>query len=377
MRAKIEDFNGKLIREYEPFTNESIATQKTSSEFTPNLEEGKAFILDSNVTVDCNDINLNNNFDTQIITIKGKPLESKSSIKIESILDLGSDDQAEFGQVIRVRMSAYKGNTDKESISVWIEDSKGNKLSKQSKANLEAKYTNYFLTIPVQIIPNCDLEFGNDDYLIMAEGLDSDDQKEIEIEDLTESMCGNLEAEIKKSDSGNFAFELKDFNEIIDVGHEFKTKVLLDNNNDEDINIRLWSYVYRGSKPYSGEREENMEEFILKANSLQVIELGNIVEEAEQGNYKFKVLVNKNGQKTNNEVTRDILIRNNRNKTNDSGFLEEKQPNVYGETINNTISSVISPSLVYESTTEKAKNLVPTFIILLSVILNLVLIWRR
>ena len=98
-----------------------------------------------------------------------------------------------------------------------------------------------------------------------------------------------------------------DYNNSIKPGKKFKTKIMLDNNNNADIPIKVWSYVYRGSKSYSGEREENMKEFSLKANSLQVIVLSNIMEDAKPGNYKFKVLINKNNQKTNNEITKDNL----------------------------------------------------------------------
>ena len=95
--------------------------------------------MDSNITVQCNDTNLQNNFDTRIITIKGKPLREDSSIDIEKIFDLGKDKKAKFGQTIRIKLNAYKGNTNKKSIAICIEDNKGNRLSKQSKTNLELK----------------------------------------------------------------------------------------------------------------------------------------------------------------------------------------------------------------------------------------------
>ena len=309
-RAKIEDLNGKLIREYKPFTNQSITKQRTSTRYTPNLEEGKSFFMDSNITVQCNDTNTKNDFDKRIITIKGKPLREDSSIDIEKVFDLGTDKKAKFGQIIRIKLNAYKGNTNKKSIAVWIEDDKRNKLSKQSKINLELKYTNYSLTLPVQIKPNCDEKFDNDDYTIIARGLDSEDEEEVEIEDLTDSMCEVKIVEEKKFSSKKFKFDIQDFNENIEVGKKFNTKIMLDNNNDVDIPIKVWSYVYRGSKSYSGDREENKKEFILKANSLNVVELENMVEDAEPGNYKFKVLVNKNNQKTNNQITKDVVINN-------------------------------------------------------------------
>lgn len=378
-RVKIEDLNGKLIREYEPFTNESITKQRTSAEFTPNLEEGRSYFMDSNITVQCDDTNKNNNFDTRIITIKGKPLQEESSISIENILDLGSDKKAKFGQTVRVRLSVYKGNTNKKSVALWVESDKGKKLSKQSNANLEDKYTNYSITIPVQIIPNCDNELKDDDYILKAEGLDSEDEEEIEIQDLTDSLCEVKVVQQKEFSPKNFDFEIKNFNEIIDAGREFNTKIAFDNNNEADIPIKVWSYVYRGSKSYSGDREENKKEFILKANSLQEIELENIVDEAESGDYKFKVVVNKNNQKTDNEVIKDIKINNMKTSKNENINLKNNPDDKDNNAKNIvTANKVLMPSgLVYESVTEKAKSLIPIFLIILSIIINVVLIWRR
>jgi len=372
MRAKIEDLNGRLIKSYKPFTNQSITRQRTSSEFTPNLGEGKSYFIDSNITIQCNDTNPINNFDARIITIKGKPLQEDSSIVIENILDLGKDKKAKFGQIIRVRLSVYKGNTNKKSVAVWIEGKNGKRLSKQSKTNLELRYTNYSLTIPVQTKPNCDEDFDDDDYTIIARGLNSEDEEEVEIEDLTDSMCDVKIIEAKSFSSKKFSFDLQDFNNNIELGKGINTKIILDNNNEVDIPIKLWSYIYRGSKSYSGDREENIKEFILDANSLHIVELENIVEDAEPGNYKFKVLVNKDNQKTNNEITRDIVINiknNNKEKINET----ENTVNIV------TANTVLMPNygLVYESTTEKAKSLVPIFLIILSVLINVVLIWRR
>jgi len=376
-RGKIEDLNGKLIREYKPFTNQSITKQRTSTEYTPNLGEGKSYFMDSNITVQCNDTNTKNNFDARIITIKGKPLREDSSIDIEKIFDLGVDKKAKFGQIIRIKLNAYKGNTNKKSIAVWIEDNKDNRLSKQSKTNLELKYTNYSLTLPIQIKPNCDESFDDDDYTIIARGLDSEDKEEVEIEDLTDSMCDVKIIEAKSFSPKKFSFDIQGFNNNIEVGKELNTQIMLDNNNDIDIPIKVWSYIYRGSKSYSGDREQNMQEFILKSNSLHVVELKNFVEDAEPGNYKFKVLVNKDNQKTNSEITKDVVINDKLNKNNIKNIDSE-------EIINNneniiTANNVLMPNygLVYESTTEKAKSLVPIFLIILSVLINVVLIWRR
>jgi len=340
------------------------------------LEEGKSYILDSNITVRCNDTDTDNDFDTRIITIKGKPLREDSSIDIEKIFDLGSDKAAKFGQNIRIKLNAYKGNTNKKSIAVWAEDSKGNRLSKQSKTNLENKYTNYSLTLPVQLKPNCNEKFDeDDDYIIIAKGLDSEDEEEFEIDGLTDNLCEVLVVESKKISSKNFNFELTEFNNKVEIGKQFNSMVMFDNNNDKNMNIKVWSYVYRGPKSYSGDREENMKEFILNANSIMFVELSNVVEDAEPGNYKFKVFVNKNNQKTNNQLTRDIVVSKNLNKNENLEYNNIISNNGENLITNNVILS--NKGIVYESTTEKAKKLVTTFIIILLALLNVVFIWRR
>jgi hypothetical protein len=375
MRAKIEDLNGKLMKEYKPFTNTSITKQRTSSEYTPNLEEGKSYFMGSNITTQCNDTNIENNFDTRLITIKGKPLQESSSIDIAKIYDLGTDKKAKFGQTIRIKLNAYKGNTNKKSIAVWIEGN-GNRISKQSKTNLELKYTNYSLTLPIQIKPNCDEEFDDDYYIIVAKGLDSEDEEEVEIEDLTDDMCEIKIIESKPFSSKDFSFDIQNFNENIEANESFKTKIVLDNNNNQDVPIKLWSYVYSGSKSYSGVREENMKEIILKANSLHVVELSNMVDEADPGNYKLKVLVNKNNQKTNNELTKDIII-NNKLKNDDIENSENENTEINNNNLVTANTVLMNRGLVYESTTQKAKNLIPIFLIILSVLINVVLIWKR
>ena len=260
--GKIEDLNGKIMQEYKFFSDEEITTQRTSSRYSPNLQEGKSYLLSANLSVLCNDENIDNNLNNEIVTIKGKLPENNSFIKIEQIYDTGSDKIAKFGDTIRIRLNAYKGDTNRESIAVWIEDGK-NKISKESKTSLISKYTNYSIVIPIQIKPNCEEDFDDGEYSIVAEGLGYKDDREIEIEGLSSSMC---KTKILKSNSTSsasnkkFDFELMSFSGKVESGREFKTQALLSNNDANDIPLTIWSYAYRGSKTYSGEREANKKE---------------------------------------------------------------------------------------------------------------------
>ncbi len=294
-----------------------------------------------------------------------------SNFEIIDIYDLGSDKKAKFGQTIRVKVNIYKGNDTKNVVRLYVAD-EDTKISKESKISIYTRFTNYILTVPIQLKPNCNEKYDDGDYTIFigwASESSAHDSFPLKVEGITSSLCKTIKVE-KKASSAKFSYEVIDVPQEINVGKEFDFAVKLDNNNDADIPIKLWSYVYRGSKSYSGDREENKKEFILKANSLHIVELENIVEEADPGNYKFKVLVNKNNQKTNSQITKDIVINKKSN---------EKEANNDEKIENKIIGPVVMPNygFVYESTTEKAKSLIPFFLIILSVMLNIVLIWKR
>ena len=90
--AKIEDFEGVLVKSYMPWTSESISSQKTSGEYTPNLKPG-VYTITAAIDVECHDRNGTNNIDIEQIKIKnnendkliGKEAESDSGNKTAKI----------------------------------------------------------------------------------------------------------------------------------------------------------------------------------------------------------------------------------------------------------------------------------------------------
>ena len=377
-RASIQDLYGITIKEYKPFTNKPITRQGTSSGYTPNLKEGTSYIINANLTASCNDSNPENNFDSRLITIKGQTLETSSNIVIGNIYDLGSDKIAKFGQIIRLKLDIYKGDTTKNSIAVWVEDRKGNKLSKQSKTNAYKKYEDYSLTLPIQIEPNCDEEFRNGDYYIIAKGLDLEESEKIKIEDLTSSLCKTKTITASTSSSKQFGYELLEMPDKIE--NTLQTKVKLTNNDNVDSKIKIWSYVYRGSKCYSGEREENKKEILLTGRTSEIISMENHLIDAEPGEYKYKIVINKDNQKTNKEITGEIEIEEKPAVKKEQEVITEKSIKDLDEsqiTTNTIYKLKIQPKTVYESVNEKIKKLTFVFLISLSVFLNIVLFWKR
>lgn len=121
-------------------------------------------------------------------------------------------------------------------------------------------------------------------------------------EEETASMC--CACPIK---SKGFHYSLAEEIDSVYSGQEFTVKVKLENYDKEKHEVKIWSYVYRGSKVYSESREANLQQITILPNSTIAVELENRAI-ADLGNYKFKVKINKDDQKTNKELTTNISI---------------------------------------------------------------------
>jgi hypothetical protein len=208
-----------------------------------------------------------------------------------------------------VKINIYKTNTTKYSITMWMQDSDGNRISKESKTNTYTEYTNYTLTLPLQINPNCESTYPNKEYILELEGLDSQDTRSIMVEGITEELCEKVY--VQKSTTlaqKSFTYELLYLPEKIKEGEKFGSKLKITNNEDNNATVDVSSYVYRGSKAYSGDREENKKTYEIRSKSTKTVELTNKVEEAVQGLYNYKIKIIKNKQKTPYEITRELII---------------------------------------------------------------------
>ena len=123
-----------------------------------------------------------------------------SELKIEKIYT-GRDNRVKFGENIRVRLTIYRGNTSKTSISAWIEKS-GEKISKRTRFNINKKFEEKDITIPIQIFPNCNKKFSDGEYTLVVEGLNEEDKNTIDIQDITKNLCEKQKCEIKEISKG-------------------------------------------------------------------------------------------------------------------------------------------------------------------------------
>ena len=141
---------------------------------------------------------------------------------------------------------------------------------------------------------------------------------------------------------------------------EFEIKVNIENPDDEEHEIEAWSYVYRGSKSYSDGRESNSKNLVVRGESSREIVLKNIIGDAEPGDYNLMVKIVKDGQKTENKITKKIRVSKKADDIEkeqikeDEGSIELKGNSEEQSTV---LESTKKPIIVYESSTEKASNL--------------------
>ena len=307
------------------------------------------------------------------------PPKDASTLKIEKIYDLGSDKIAKFGQTIRVKVIIYKGDTTKNTVKAWA-GAKGDKISKVTTFNIYEKYTSHELTIPIQLKPNCKFTYEEGEYQVYLNGYDEETTHDITVEELTKAMCETKVVYTKKGGSKLFEYYILEMPTKIENNKPFITKVELVNNDDEMHEVEIYSYVYRGRTSYSGERNQNRVFRTIPINDAIVVDLENIVIQAEPGDYKFKVKIRKDDQKTQKEITEDIEIFAPNKvgtltaQTNTLIAEEESSESLFSE---KDITFPVKPYVVYESTSEKAKKLAPYFFIGLLILINILLITKK
>ena len=229
-----------------------------------------------------------------------------STLSIDKVY-LGEDEKAKFGDTLRVKVAVYKGNSSKTSISLWIENDKED-ISKKTKFNVDEGYTNNTFTVPLQIFPNCNSEFKDGLYDIIIEGLDAVDRYEIKVEGITKSLCGTIEVQ-QDENKKSIDYDLISSDDEVLIGEPSITTLLIRNNDKEGKVYEAWSYVYRGKKSYSGDKEGNKQTIKIPGESSATLALKNVVN--QEGEYNLKVKVKKEDRKTTEDLTKSIKIVGN------------------------------------------------------------------
>jgi hypothetical protein len=265
---------------------------------------------------------------------------TKSEIKIEEIYDLGTDKKAEWGDIIRVKFFVSKGKTSKEVVWIWIENDI-ERITKKSKFNIYDKFSNYTFTYPLMIPENCDKDFLDGNYKIMASGLDTTEEKVLEIRD--SPLCKNSKESTRIK---NLEYGIKDSPPFVVLNQPFTTEISLKNNQEEDISLDLWSYPYSGKKKYvKSDEKENLESLTIKPSEEKTIKLSNIINETNKGELNFKVKIQRLDRKTPYELKEKVQVVTPQ-------IIEKMSKSEPSKTLKNPITGYT----IYESTNTKAKR---------------------
>ena len=182
----IEDLYGHVVKEEVQTEKEMSCDLKISRQWTPPDILGTsgfrivAEIIDSG----CDDVSSGKRKE-RIVVVKGeKPQES--IIDIEKIY-LGSDGKVKFGENFGIKIYVYKGDTDKTSLDVWVENDE--KISTETHANIYGRYSENSFTLPVQLEANCDNEYKEGEYKLIVEGLGLKAVETIDVEGISADKC--------------------------------------------------------------------------------------------------------------------------------------------------------------------------------------------
>jgi hypothetical protein len=372
----IEDFFNNIYKSKYNTTNTNQKSWTTSIK-----EQDRVLFIKSIVYPFCNDSNLTDNEAEQMFIVKS--IEDQEDYSEESSIEIIEfDETSKFGDTINVKYKIYKGNTNKYSISAYVADNEI-KISETSKIHIYDKYSTQNGQISIQLDPNCDLKIEDGKYDLIIEGIDQKFKEEVKLEGIKTSLCAKYSLISSSSSSASLGYSITDFPKKISSNQQFDIQVELENEDDKDSEIEIWSYVYRGSKCYSGDREQNKRHIKIDKDSSKIITLTNNVKNLEEGEYKLKVVLNKDNQKTNKEIVKEIEVGSSEILSNNCPTIEydpifmNKQNNLAEYNIFNQLlcsDQVRYKRTIYESKNEEIKKLIPTFISIFAIILCILLI---
>ena len=238
--------------------------------------------------------------------------------------------------------------------------------------------------MPTQIYPNCDENYEDGNYTLnigWTSGYEIKDSYKFNIKGISNDVCVG-ENRPKQESAKRFIYALLSSPKEIEPNKKFETKVKLTNNDNKMHKIEIWSYVYRGSKSYSGEREENKKLLTIPKNNEIIETLKNEVKAAKPGDYKLRIMIIKDNQKTPYILTEDISIIDSSKETTENKTLSTKLTGkatspITEEPLESERTSLqprTQPGLIYESTSSKSNKLIPYIVIFTSIILNAILI---
>jgi len=368
----IEDLFGQRMLSYDAL-NFSIVNRKTST-LSPNLASDDYRVFANITSISCNDALPENNFDSELLVVREEPRVSASSLRIASVLDLGSDQRARFGQGIRARIQSNRGNSSQSTVKAWVGRG-GFRISKISTFSLP-EYTSQDLTLPIQIDANCDDDTDDGSYSVYAEGFGLKDSFPLEVRGITDDLCQEVSVQTsQRLPELEVSFDPQSIPETITDPKTLPILLAVRNNDDEDHTLTFWSYFYRGSKSYSGERQTNQREVLIDAGDEKHIELPTIFHPQDPGEYRLRAVYLKDDLSTEHSLTRIITFTPEVKSSSAAVPLADIPSQEVQEAVTPSIPA--RQEIVYLSSNDKARNAADLLLIGVLALLASVLLWKR
>lgn len=355
----VEDIFGNVIKQKTNTTNDN------KKSYTPIFKElDKAFLLKNKLFALCNNSSPNTSSE-KLVAVIGSSIETE--ITIDSV-----NKEIIFGDTINLKLSIDKGDTTKYSIKVYID-----KITEIYYIRLYEKNTQYQFSIPLITKDNCDNKSKEGKYTLIIDGLDTKIEEDIFIKN---SICKKEQQINKKELKINVTqvpFFLDNNNDI---------SILIDNQENIPHKIMAYSYIYRGSKSYSGDRTSNNFTINIPQNSKTKINLTNKLDNITNGNYSLKIRIFIDDKKTPIEYTYDTKYLKETNLGYQSSPIKYNELLSYNNTniSNNTNNSnypinsynQITGMATYISRNETSKSLIMVFFVVILMILLIFLLQK-
>ncbi len=250
---------------------------------------------------------------SKIIIVKGSKPSTVSSLEIVQA------DEVKFGEIAMIKLSVYRGDTDRYAIDVYVKNG-AEKLSSVTTLHARNKFQSYNITVPVQIKPNCNSDFSDGVYDVVADGLNTSLTAPITIRGISSANCKTVTVSSGSGgggSSGSSIIPVKQnvyeitYPDSVYLGEEFS--VVLRINITAKKNFTVYSYVFRDNKPvseglgdsWSGSWTANRKE--VAANGFTSVILKNRIEEGTApGLYSLRVKIKSDKDE---DITREIEVK--------------------------------------------------------------------
>ncbi len=361
----VEDLAGNIVKDH-VFTSNA-----NSKQFTPDIDESdKVFVIKNRLSyVGCITPFLNMTSEKVIFFLNNdsSSQDPNSSILIEKVY--GKD--LSFGDILRVSILAYRGDTRKYSVKAWVQGKY--KVSEETTIHLNSKFTEYDTVVPIQLKSNCDNRYSSGTYTLVIKGLNLSVSQPIHIEGKSK-LCKTITVEkfIEKEPpierKPKFVFAI---NSSYILPDDMSFNLYVENNDGISHNISFESYLFRNNRKFSYVTDGLFSIGPASSKSVPISLRSN----ASSGEYKIMAKFRVDDQSTVRSFSKEVFLLPIKAESSAS-LLPPKQDCPVA--LNSSIEpNLFTADVVYESRSLKSESLAPAFLVLALVILSIFLIFLK